>query len=149
VETFRKNKEKLRRMGWFHMVDPDDLDDLQEFAEYLEALFHKPCSIFEEDGELVLLENRALVEHVRGLKIEVYPREHAPPHFHVRSAKVNASFSIANCERLEGYIPSFEELKVRYWYKSAKPKLIDAWNATRPSDCPVGPYVEITEKERK
>jgi hypothetical protein len=142
VSYFGENKEELRQMGRFYLVDPDDLSNLQEFAEYLEALFHGPCSIFEDEGELILLENKALVQYLRGLKIEVYPRDHAPPHFHVRSAKVNASFSIATCERLEGHIPGFEELKVKYWHKKAKQQLINAWNSTRPTDCPVGPYAE-------
>ena len=135
-------KEKLKQTPFFHAVDPEELEGIDEFAQWLEALLHNPCSVWEENGELVLLEIRQLVARMNGLKIEIYPNEHAPPHFHVTSPNVNASFSIENCEILNGKISSNDLNKIRYWHKHAKSLLIECWDNTRPTDCIVGKYVD-------
>ena len=73
------------------MVNPSELEGLKEYAEWLEAILHRPCSVWEEDGKEFLIEIRELVARVNGLKIEIHPNEHPPPHFHVKTPKVNAS----------------------------------------------------------
>ena len=134
-------KSVLKERGRFHLVSPDELDGIEEYTEWLEALLHNPCSIFVEgDGEEFLLENKGLVDRVNGLKIEIYPDEHAPPHFHVKSPNINASFSIESCTKLKGKISSKDLSKIRYWYKHSKHLLIDVWNSTRASGCEVGEY---------
>ena len=131
----------VRKIPYFHLADPSIFSDLDDYAEWLEAIFHNPCSIWEEDGKLLLIEIKQLVVRLEGLKIEVYPDEHPPPHFHVISPNVSASFSINDCEKLEGKISGSDMKKVRYWHQHAKPLLIEAWNSTRPTNCVVGPYV--------
>jgi len=135
-------KELARKHGLFHLIEPEELDGLDEYTEWLEAILHGPCSIWEEDdGELVLIEIRQLVDRINGLKIEIYSNEHPPPHFHVKSPNVNASFSIESCEKLEGSINSQDLKKVKYWYQQARPLLIDVWNRTRSTNCTVGKYI--------
>jgi hypothetical protein len=134
-------KSLLKERDRFHLVSPDELDGIEEYAEWLEALLHNSCSIFvEDDGEEYLLENKKLVARLNGLKIEIYPDEHVPPHFHVKSPNINASFSIESCSKLEGKISGKDLSKIRYWYKHSKPLLINIWNSTRPSNCEVGEY---------
>ena len=134
------SKDQLRKAGRFELADPGTLDGLDEWTLWLEAILHGPCSIFFHDGEPILLEGKQLVERLAGLKLEIYPDEHAPPHFHVRASGLNASFAIEDCRLLQGK-PSPDVLdKVRYWHRHSKHKLIEAWNATRPTDCQVGPY---------
>ncbi len=133
-------KHQAREMNRFHLVNPSELETFEEWAEWLEALLHNPCSIFERDGELLLLENKQLVARVNGLKIEVFSNEHPPPHFHVKSSEIDASFSIEDCRLLNGKIPSSASQKVKYWHRYSKPKLIEAWNSSRPTGCTVGPY---------
>jgi len=77
-----------------------------------------------------------------GLKIDIYPKEHAPPHFHVLSPTIDASFRIDNCELLNGNISGSDHKKIRYWHKYAKQLLIEKWNSTRPTHCSVGFYTE-------
>ena len=127
-------------MRRFHSVDPSELDTFEEWALWLESLLHNPCSLFERDGELLLLENKQLVERINGLRIEVYPNEHPPPHFHVKSPEINASFAIEDCRQLMGNISAQAAQKVKYWHGFSKQKLIEAWNSTRPTNCVVGPY---------
>jgi hypothetical protein len=134
------DKELRKRIGHFHSVDPEELSGFQEVAEWLEAILHEPCSVWEEEGKEFLIEIRALVDRVRGLKIEIYPDEHPPPHFHVKSPNVDASFTIESCELLSGEIQGTDLRKIRFWFKRAKPLLIEKWNDTRPTDCQVGFY---------
>lgn len=133
-------KEQLKGTRWFHTVDPSELSGLDEFAEYLEAILNNGCSVLELNGELVLLEIKQLVANVRGLKIEIYSKEHPPLHFHVKSATVDASFIIEDCSLLNGKISSGDYNKILYWHQHSKKILIDCWNKTRPSDCAVGEY---------
>lgn len=120
--------------------DPAELGGFEEWAEWLEAILHNPCSVWDRDGELVLLEIRQLVARVNGIRIEIYANEHAPPHFHVRSPNVDASFAIVDCRKLAGDVSPGDLRKIRYWHKHAKPLLIERWNSTRPTDCVVGKY---------
>ncbi len=124
----------------FHMVNPDELDGLEEYAEWLEAILHNPCTVWEENGNEFLIEIRQLVARVNGLKIEIYPNEHPPPHFHVKSPNIDASFSIDSCEQINGKVGSKELRKIQFWHRSAKQLLVDVWNETRPTNCTVGVY---------
>lgn len=134
------NKSQLRDRELFHLVDPSELESLEESVEYLESILHNPCTVMELKGELHLLEIKVLVATVRGLKIEIYPNEHAPPHFHVKSQNINASFTIEGCELLDGDISNSDIRKIKFWYNHSKNLLIERWNETRPSNCTVGFY---------
>jgi hypothetical protein len=92
------------------------------------------------DGRLLSI--RALVGYVNGLRIEIHPNEHPPAHFHVRSGEIDASFAIEDGRFLKGTIGAREQDLVKFWYRYSRPKLVQAWNETRPSDCPVGPIPE-------
>lgn len=90
--------EKLKETPYYHRVDPNKLKEFDVFAAWLEAILHNPCSIWEDEGQVVLLENKQLVASINGLKIEIYSNEHPPPHFHVKSPNIDASFTIEDCE---------------------------------------------------
>ena len=92
------------------------------------------------DGRLYNI--KQLVARVGGLKIHIYADEHPPPHFHVESPNIDATFTIDNCTFLRGNIDGREQRLVKWWYDRARPQLVVSWNATRPTDCPVGPIVE-------
>lgn len=132
--------DELKKSGHFHLADPKAFSSLQEFAEWLDAIFTEPCSVWEEDGDSSLYEIKWLVDFTGGLKIEVYPDEHPPPHFHVKAQGVNASFDIENCIKLAGTVSSIEMKKIKFWHKHSKHLLIEAWNKSRPTNCTVGKY---------
>lgn len=139
----RPPKEVLLGSPMFFLVAPDDLEGLDEWAEYLDSILHGPCRIEELAGSLRLVEERQLVASVRGLKIEVFGNEHPPPHFHVNSCDVNASFTIDDCRFINGIPPSGKALRaLQYWHKNARPYLVERWNATRPDGCSVGEFRE-------
>ncbi|WP_420843105.1 DUF4160 domain-containing protein [Geothrix terrae] len=82
---------------------------------------------------------RQLVDSVNGLRIEIFSREHAPPHFHVSKGNTNATFSITDGHHLNGEIGSREKALVQWWFARSQAKLLRIWNETRPSGCQVGP----------
>jgi hypothetical protein len=123
-----------------HRFHPDQeiaaATSLEDLAKALEILLSGGYSVWT-DGSL--LETKALVERVHGLRIVVFPREHPPPHFHVQAPGIDASFSILDGALLQGELDGSRLRLIQYWFERSKPKLVAAWNAARPSDCPVGP----------
>lgn len=85
--------------------------------------------------------NEELVARVDGLKIEIFANEHPPPHFRVKHAGDTANFSIKDCAQLNGGLKMWKR-NIEAWHKANKSALIEVWNRTRPSDCPVGKYRE-------
>ena len=134
-------KDQLRGTRFFHLVKPEELLTIDEYAEWLESILHNSCSIYEHNGEQLLIETKQLFDRLNGLKIEIYSNEHPPPHFHVKSPTVDASFDIESCKMLEGKIDNKDLKKIQYWHKYAKQKLIKAWNLSRPTNCVVGCYI--------
>lgn len=82
-----------------------------------------------------------LVDRFVGLRVEVFAREHPPPHFRVSCDRESANYRIADCVQLNGGLRR-EYGTIREWHADNKQRLIDAWNRLRPTDCPVGKYRE-------
>lgn len=120
----------------------DESTSFSDLSSYLELILNGPFSVWEENGELILLQIKARVDTYRGLEIHINPNEHPPPHFHVHSGNVNASFKIEDCFLIGGKISDSDFRKVRYWHSKSKHKLIKMWNSTRPTKCIVGKYQE-------
>lgn len=112
---------------------------LEEFETHLQAFLNSGVKIHVVDGVPRVMFIRQHVDQINGLRIDIYAREHAPPHFHVKGNGVDTSFAIADCALLAGKISQRDEELVRFWYSESKAKLLEVWNATRPGDCPVGP----------
>ncbi|MES2381094.1 MAG: DUF4160 domain-containing protein [Bacteroidota bacterium] len=93
----------------------------------------------EVDSNGNVFESRRRIDIIENIKIEIYSQEHPPPHFHVKSSNINATFTIDKCELLMGDIDSKTQKKIEYFHSLNKHKLIEAWNESRPSNCPVGP----------
>lgn len=115
-----------------------ECNSLDELAFILKNLIAQH-SVWK-DGSLYSI--KALVDCVDGLKIEIYPNEHPPPHFHIKSNGIDASFSIKDCKLLEGKIGGREHKMVKWWYEKSRSKLIIFWNDLRPDDCSVGPILD-------
>ena len=114
-------------------------ESMEDLATVLSDLLSGGYSVWT-DGSLYSI--KQLVARVNGLQIHVYANEHSPPHFHVKSPDIDASFTIQDCAFMHGNIDGREQNLVKWWYKHSRPKLVAAWNNTRPSSCPVGPLIE-------
>lgn len=109
---------------------------LVDATAVLEILLSEGYAVWT-DGSLY--EIRQLIARVNGLRIEVFSKEHAPPHFHVTSENIDAVFSVADGAFICGTIDGRSRKLVEWWYARARSVVISAWNESRPSDCPVGP----------
>src|SRR5688500_9464079 len=119
-EEKRERMEKALIYG-----DASLLVDIQEHTEFLDAILTGPYSVMEIDWELMLLHLQSRVAYVRGLKIKIYPNEQPPPHFHVRSANVNASFAIEDCSVVDGDVSRRDYDFIKFWHQTSKKILID------------------------
>jgi hypothetical protein len=118
----------------------DSESTILDHAVYLELILNGPFVIWDEDGEYKVIQVKARVDTYRNLKIIINPKEHPPPHFHVQAENIDASFAIEDCSLLAGNVSAANLRKIRYWYTSSKPKLIEVWNSTRPTNCVVGEF---------
>jgi hypothetical protein len=96
--------------------------------------------IVDDEGRRLLLEHE--VDKLNGLKIEVFSDEHPPPHFRIKFGGETNCFRIADAQPMYGDALKQYFRNIKKWHKDNKQVLIDAWNKTRPSDCPVGKYEE-------
>ena len=133
------NNKELLNSRWGYTVSPNELETFDDFCTWLEAILSGPCSISViEDGTTFVMEQKGIVDRVKGLTIVINPKEHPPPHFHVKYSGNNVSFVIEDCSLLAGNIGNRELAIVRYWHKYSKLKLIEKWDETRPTNCTVG-----------
>lgn len=99
----------------------------------------------KNNEETVFLE-KAFIDRIKNLKVEIYSDEHPPPHFHVKTNDGDEnSFRIDNAEPLYpngGLKKWFKNIKK--WHSENRYILIETWNEMRPTDCPVGPIKHQT-----
>ena len=67
------------------------------------------------------------VAEVDGVKIQFYPDEHAPPHFHAIFAEFAAQIRIYPTEVLRGSLPRNKLREVLRWGSSNRGPLMKAW----------------------
>jgi hypothetical protein len=134
--------EMARGKPFFCLVDPLELESMDDWAEWLDAILTSGLvQVREVDGVLRLVEIRRRVANLpRGLRVEVRSNEHPPPHFHVKSPSLDASFAISDCSLLRGKVGPADSQAIRFWHKSAGPRLAAVWDEARSGDCTVGAF---------
>jgi hypothetical protein len=130
--------EMLKKFGKGYWATFDKLNSFEDFEIHLNQFIASGAYFYE--GRVA--DARQLVEKIGAIKIEIYPNEHTPPHFHIKSNGLNASFAIDDCRLLENSGFSTKVIKnIQDWFLHSKEKLIDVWNQTRPDDCVVGKII--------
>lgn len=115
---------------------------IEDLSDFLSAFLAWGILIEEgPDGREDASIARFTVQRLGRLRIEIRPREHGVPHFHVVGGGINASFAIETGEHLAGEIESSERKRIEVWCRGSREQLIKAWNNSRPDDCPVGPIL--------
>ena len=110
------------------------MSKVESLEKYLNFIFVSTTVL--PDGSVI--EKRELIDKIGNLRIEIYPNEHPPPHFHVRCSEFNVSIDILSGEIIKGELTKKSRKKIQYFQESQREKLIAAWNELRPTDCPVG-----------
>lgn len=77
-----------------------------------------------------------VVAIVQGMKIEFYPSDHAPPHFHIDYNEYKASIDITTCLLTKGSLPKRKYHAIIEWSKDNQSALLEAWNAMRLGQLP-------------
>jgi hypothetical protein len=61
---------------------------------------------------------------VDGVKIQFYPRDHPPPHFHAEFAEYRAIFDIRSLSMVAGSLPEAKRRSVIAWASTRKEVLL-------------------------
>jgi hypothetical protein len=85
--------------------------------------------------------NEQTIARYHNVKIQVFSDEHPPPHFRVEAGGETANFTIKDCAKLNGKLDAYR-YNIQDWHAKHKQLLIDKWNSSRPTGCPVGLYKE-------
>lgn len=128
------------------MAEEPGIEVDSELVERLRDSMHQGPLMEFEGREVRLLEEEQ-VGSFSGLTVHIFGREHPPPHVCVRHQGSSASFSIESGERLPKNkgLEAFDR-NIKNWIFENQDLLVERWNATRPSDCPVGPIKASLEK---
>jgi hypothetical protein len=109
-----------------------DAPTLEQLADVLNDLRSAPVDVWE-DGSLSFI--RARAASVQGLSFDVYPKDHDPPHFHVRGPNLNAKFALSDCAHLGGRISGRDQRLVEWFFRSGgRQKLLEGWAQMHPAD---------------
>jgi hypothetical protein len=110
---------------------PDELHkeivEATSIEEALPAMEHLLSGGYNvwSDGSLYFI--KELVARVNGLSIYVYPKDHPPPHFHLRGGGIDASFSIRDCALLRGSVTPRHLALIKWWHLRVQGKLQATW----------------------
>ena len=66
------------------------------------------------------------------IKIDIYSREHPPPHFHAKFAEFEELIEIETLETYAGKIPRVQRKKVTDWAVNNKQFLLDTFKQLNP-----------------
>jgi hypothetical protein len=72
------------------------------------------------------------VTTIDSIKIDIYSREHPPPHFHAKFAEFEELIEIETLETYAGNIPRMQRKKVTDWAGDNKKFLLDIFNQLNP-----------------
>jgi len=68
---------------------------------------------------------------INGVKIELYYKDHNPPHFHAIIAENDALIQIKTLEILQGKLPKIKQKVILTWAKENEKTLMGIWNSLR------------------
>jgi len=72
------------------------------------------------------------IKIIDSIKIDLYSREHPPPHFHAIYADKEALITIKDFEIYEGSLPKTQLNKVLSWAKQNQKMLLDNFKILNP-----------------
>ncbi len=89
-----------------------------------------------ENNVLILLSNwitkMPTVKMIYNINIDIYSRDHPPPHFHAKFAEYEELIVIETLETYAGKIPKVQRRKVTNWVADNKQFLLEIFNKLNP-----------------
>ena len=68
---------------------------------------------------------------VAGVRVIIYPKDHLPPHLHVKFAEYEAMISIATGDVLEGSLPRAKLKAIKDWLSAHRDQVAYVWQEVR------------------
>lgn len=127
------------------MADNIPFDNAAALAELEHALTPPPEEIVIK-GKKLTLATAKRVGKIGGLKVSIFAKEHPPPHVCVEYQGKSANYQISDGQRITNGLERFDR-HVIPWLAAHKDELIATWDATRPTNCPVGKYREPSKSD--
>lgn len=102
-----------------------------EYQRILNQLLCVSFALEEHKGELV--EKRKLLGTSKNVRIEMYPMDHNPPHFHViidneRSNKVTVSVNSGEILSGEDFLNKLDKKRILHFYLENKKLIKKSWD---------------------
>lgn len=72
------------------------------------------------------------IKIIDSIKIDIYSREHLPPHFHAIYAEHEELIEIGSLETIVGKLPSSQRKKVMKWAKERNEFLLENFKRLNP-----------------
>jgi hypothetical protein len=72
------------------------------------------------------------IKTIDSVKVDMYAREHPPPHFHVKYAEYEEFIVIETLETYAGYIPKTQRAKVIDWASQHQNYLLGLFKQLNP-----------------
>jgi hypothetical protein len=72
------------------------------------------------------------IKIIDSIKIDIYSRDHPPPHFHVKYAEYEELIVIETFETYAGMIPKIQRKKVIEWAENKRAFLLETYNRLNP-----------------
>lgn len=122
----------MRRMP--HEIEKEIIgaESVEDALPALECLLSNGYNVWA-DGKLYFI--KECVCRVNGLSLYIYPKDHPPPHFHIRGGGIDAGFCIENCCLLQCRIDPRHQTLIRWWLQRVKSKLEARWERLSVSSC--------------
>lgn len=73
------------------------------------------------------------IKTIDSIKINIYSREHPPPHFHALYAEYEELIIIETLETYAGKLPSAQRKKIAEWAKHKQEFLLENFNRLNPN----------------
>lgn len=116
TNTFKRGEEyldiqKLKRVQEKNIISRKKPERYNNIAKLLET--HLDTTEILPDGRVYKV--KRFIAQVNDLKIEIYPKDHYPPHFHVisRSRDINARFDLITLEHLNNKAGNIKQKDVK------------------------------------
>jgi hypothetical protein len=95
------------------------------FSDVLKFFLELDDVVFQKYLIENTLSTKERITTIDDLQIIIYSNDHDPPHFHVKtkSRKIDAKFTIENCELISGAIGAKDLKKIRAFQNSVKGRM--------------------------
>lgn len=82
------------------------------------------------------------VDTIGSIRIQIFAKDHPPPHFRISYQGESADYKISDCSPITPVPKAIDRFRrnILEWHELHQHILVETWNRLRPTNCPVGTY---------